>query len=39
MSTRFLIRLVALRTARDVYVGVAIVVLHGAHWLDRHRLY
>lgn len=38
VSARFLVRLVALRTVRDVYVLVAIGVLHGSAWLDRRRL-
>ena len=36
---RFFVRQGCLRAARDAYVFAAIVVLSGASWLDRHRLY
>lgn len=35
----FYVRLVALRTARDLYVLAAIGALAGSAWLDRHRLF
>lgn len=36
-DVRFYARLVALRTARDLYVAFAVALLNGSAWLGRRR--